>query len=72
MGALILACLIRGQGVGGCHWDPSKLSSSVSLPNHMLGWDEETKHLFLLEHYLLTVSLLDPTHMKMATKDLHV
>lgn len=59
MEALILACLIRGLGrAGGELWDPSQLSSSVSLPNHTPGWDEETNHLFLflLEHYLLTVS----------------
>lgn len=68
---------LSNQGAGGGWvslgvkpWDPSKLSSSVSLPNHMLGWDEETKHLFLLEHYLLAVSLPVPAHMKMAIKDL--
>ncbi len=63
MEVLILACLIRGLGVK--PWDPSKLSSSVSLPNHMSGWDEETKHvfLFLLEHYPLTVRLPIPAQV---------
>lgn len=51
----------QGAGVraGVMPWDPSKLSSSVSLPNHTSGRDEETKHLFL-ECYLLTVSLPVP------------
>ena len=43
--------------VGVKPWDPSKLSSSVCLPNHSSGWDEEPKYISL-EYYLLTVSPL--------------
>lgn len=62
-------CWSSGGAWGGVKpWDPSKLSSSVSLHNHTSGGDEETKHL-LLEYYLLTVSLPVPAHMKVASKD---
>ncbi|TNN34417.1 Tenascin [Liparis tanakae] len=60
MEALIPACLIRGGGGALKRWDPSKLSSSVSLPNHTSGRDKEAEHLFL-EYDLLTVS----THAQM-------
>ena len=60
------AARVKVEGVK--PWDPCKLSSSVSLPNHTSGQDEETKHLFL-EYYLLTVKLPVSARMKMDDKD---